>query len=338
MQVWCDSRDIDSPSKLNAVFDMILTQNPEDMFYQNQNKLYLNNEVIGFCQKITDGESQNKARTKIGIVEWLLIEFADWKMIPIENLIAECDGTITKIAVSIDNKTEIHGAAFALQTGVDAILIPNGEEIIEQAMIAKSQRLEKNKTNLIQNTTDYSKLKLEPSTISKMAHGGIGDRYCIDLTSTIEKGEGMLIGSSAASLALIHGETIESEFVPPRPFRVNAGPPHSYVMMFDGTTKYLSELKSGDEIMLVSSHGQTRSANIGRLKIEKRPFLTIFWVNNYFKPCTIFLQQAETVRVVCQNGDLKSVTNLKSGDQILCYNSQEARHIGQKVSAQSKEI
>ena len=338
MQVWCDIRDSESPKDFDTVFDKILTRNPSDDFYQLNNSLIFNGETIGFYQKIIGLPSQNKARAKIGIVEWLMLEFDNWKMIPIENLVSECDGTITKIAVVIHNKSDIQGAAFALELGVDAIIIPNQNELIEQAIIAKSQRLESSQENYIQQKVNLDNLKLQPSIVSKISLGGVGDRYCIDLTSIIERGEGMLIGSSAASLALIHGETFDSEFVPSRPFRVNAGPPHSYVLMANGSTKYLSELKSSDEIMLVSSDGKTRSANVGRVKIEKRPFLSICWENNNFKPSTVFLQQAETVRVVCHNGDLKSVTSLKVGDKILSFNSQDTRHIGHRVSAQSKEI
>ena len=102
-------------------------------------------------------------------------------------------------------------------------------------------------------------------------------RYCIDLTTVLQVGEGVLVGSSASSLALIHGETIPSEFVPTRPFRINAGSPHSYILMNDGKTKYISELKSGDEICIVKENGECRSGIIGRLKIEKRPFLQICW-------------------------------------------------------------
>ena len=148
----------------------------------------------------------------------------------------------------------------------------------------------------------------------------------------------MLIGSSAASLALVHGEVIESEFVPSRPFRVNAGPPHSYVLMASGATKYLSELSSGDEVMLVNEQGIPRSATIGRLKIEKRPFLTIYWENNYDIPCSIFLQQAETVRVLVRVGEVKSVTNLTVGGSILCHDSAHARHIGNQISTSSREV
>ena len=43
--------------------------------------------------------------------------------------------------------------------------------------------------------------------------------------------EGALVGSAATELALVMGETVASGFVPPRPFRVNAGPVHAYVLM-----------------------------------------------------------------------------------------------------------
>lgn len=36
-----------------------------------------------------------------------------------------------------------------------------------------------------------------------------------------------------------------------RPFRVNAGPVHSYALLADGSTKYLSELAAGDQVCRV---------------------------------------------------------------------------------------
>lgn len=37
------------------------------------------------------------------------------------------------------------------------------------------------------------------------------------------------MGSSAKALCLVQAEVLSSPFVPPRPFRINAGPVHSYV-------------------------------------------------------------------------------------------------------------
>ena len=287
---------------------------------------------------IDDHKSHEKVRNKIGLAEWIVLDFSNWKMIPVENIIAECEGTGTKIAVIVNLAKDVNGIAFALEKGADAIVIENEVDLIQACSIAKSQRLENSSLDIIQTTESLEKLNLSELTITNIESGGVGERYCIDLVCLISEGEGMLIGSSSSSLSLVHGEVIVSEFVPARPFRVNAGPPHSYILMADGKTKYLSELISGDNVMLVSENGSTRSATIGRLKIEKRPFLRIYWENDYQISNSIFLQQAETVRILSRVGVVKSVTELKIGDTILCHESNHSRHIGNKVSINSREV
>lgn len=37
-----------------------------------------------------------------------------------------------------------------------------------------------------------------------------------------------------------------------RPFRINAGPVHSYTLLADGSTKYLAELEAGDQVSSAS--------------------------------------------------------------------------------------
>jgi len=180
-------------------------------------------------------------------------------------------------------------------------------------------------------------LEIVPHQIISIEDGGVGERYCIDLTTLLEEGEGLLIGSSASSLVIVHGETLETEYVPSRPFRVNAGPPHSYVLMANGKTKYLSELKSNDSVLVCDVFGNTRIAQIGRLKIEKRPFLHIFWNNIFDKPSSMFLQQAETVRLVSSDGGLISITSIKKGDKILGWNDIGSRHIGEKINSKVSE-
>ena len=85
-----------------------------------------------------------------------------------------------------------------------------------------------------------------------------------------------LVGSNAKALVLVLGETATGGFVPPRPFRVNAGPVHSYILRADGKTSYLSEVKAGDELLVASrAGGSTRSAVVGRAKVEPRPCLRV---------------------------------------------------------------
>lgn len=46
---------------------------------------------------------------------------------------------------------------------------------------------------------------------------------CVDLASMLVPGEGMLAGSFARGLFLVHSECEESAYINSRPFRVNAG-------------------------------------------------------------------------------------------------------------------
>ena len=46
----------------------------------------------------------------------------------------------------------------------------------------------------------------------------------------------------------VKAEVMENSHVPPRPFRVNAGAVHAYVLTPEGKTKYLEELRSGEEV------------------------------------------------------------------------------------------
>ncbi len=338
LQIWCDCRTDSIPKDLDDVFDFTLTRDRSGDFNLDGNKLIRNDSLVGYAFVIDGIESYENVRNKIGLVEWIILDFPNWKMIPVENAISECEGTGTKIAVVVDDVKNINGIAFALEKGVDAIIIKSVDSLIQVCSVAKSQRLENDSgenNNLVESLDN---LQLTELTITKIDSGGVGERYCVDLICLISQGEGMLIGSSSSSMALVHGEVIESEFVPARPFRVNAGPPHSYILMANGKTKYLSELQPGDDVMLVSENGSTRSATVGRLKIEKRPFLQICWENDYQISNSIFLQQAETVRILSRVGVVNSVTNLEIGDTILCHESDHTRHIGNKVSISSKEV
>jgi 3-dehydroquinate synthase II len=100
--------------------------------------------------------------------------------------------------------------------------------------------------------------------------------------------------------------------------------------MANGSTKYLSELNSGDEVAVVSLDGSQRSAVIGRLKIERRPFLMVRFEYGSTEG-QIMAQQAETVRLISPEGEALSVTELCVGDEILVRVDSSMRHIGQAL-------
>jgi 3-dehydroquinate synthase II len=130
---------------------------------------------------------------------------------------------------------------------------------------------------------------------------------------------------------LVHNESVGSSFTSPRPFRVNAGAVYCYTSLSDGTTKYLSELEAGVEILVVSKDGTSRKSTVGRSKIESRPMKLIKAQINDSNG-TVILQNAETIRLISKNNKLVSVTELKVGDEVLAYTrTSSGRHFGMPV-------
>ena len=268
---------------------------------------------------INDEFGQKEASSMVGLVPWILLRYSNWSMVPMENIVAVSRGTGTRIAVAIDNEIELNGASHALGLGVDAVLVPSS--LITHAENFAKDRLETEKS-------DPSKgVSLVDAEVTSVESSGMGERACVDLTRRLEIGQGMAIGSVSRSLCLIHGETIESDFVPTRPFRVNAGAIHSYVLMANGKTKYLSELVSGDEVAILSKNGIEDSSTVGRVKIENRPLLMVRFSTSESEG-QIILQQAETVRLVSSEMDLISVTEIEIGDRILVIPDNRFRHTG----------
>jgi 3-dehydroquinate synthase II len=118
--------------------------------------------------------------------------------------------------------------------------------------------------------------------------------------------------------------------VAPRPFRVNAGPVHAYTRVPGGRTRYLSELSSGDGVLVAGADGTTQEATVGRVKIEKRPLLLIEAGCGEAEG-SILLQNAETIRLTTVGGEAVSVVDLEPGDSVLVAVEAAGRHFGVKV-------
>ncbi|MFT4297620.1 MAG: 3-dehydroquinate synthase II, partial [Candidatus Woesearchaeota archaeon] len=122
----------------------------------------------------------------------------------------------------------------------------------------------------------------------------------------------------------------ESEYVASRPFRVNAGAVHAYLKTPNGKTKYLADLESGDEMLVVDSNGNTWQTNLGRAKIEKRPMMLVKGKAGE-KTFTLVMQNAETIRLTKPDGKAVSIVSLKKGDEVLGYLEEGGRHFGMKI-------
>tara|TARA_B100000925_G_scaffold124439_1_gene92566 strand:+ start:1204 stop:2223 length:1020 start_codon:yes stop_codon:yes gene_type:complete len=295
------------------------------------------NEATGTAHvHIASEDQQQKALAHVGLVDWVVLTFEDWSMIPVENVVAAAQGSPTKIAAVVETTQSIAGAAYALETGVDAVVVPPTEALLDAAEAMRSSRLER-VVDEAHPESSHPQSVLEMSTVVEVTSFGLGDRVCVDLAGLLAPGEGMLVGSTAAQLALIHGETVPSAFVPTRPFRVNAGAVHQYVLLADQSTCYLSELKSGDEVMITDAEGNNRCLRVGRLKIERRPLISVLFSNQKGQEGRVLLQNAETVRVVDARGTPVSVTALETGMRLISWSDASGRHVGQPIESEVTE-
>ncbi len=238
-----------------------------------------------------------------------------WEVIPVENILAQATG----LGLHIRSIDEALLASGIMERGVDFIVL-EAETAPVLKTIVKELKLDKGTTHL------------ETAKITAIENAGLGHRVCIDTTSRLRTGQGMLVGNSSAFSFLVHAETEANPYVAARPFRVNAGALHAYTHVGDDKTSYLDELEAGSNVLVVDNKGQTSLATVGRVKTEVRPLLLITATTGAGKTGSLFLQNAETIRLVTPEGAPVSVVALKKEDQILVHTDQAGRHFGMRIT------
>ncbi len=244
----------------------------------------------------------------------VIIRTLDWRIIPLENLVARTGN----ILVEVGDRAEAETALGILEKGVDGLILTDRDpaRIRELVGLVRSPR---------------ETLELSAFRVMRVAVLGPGDRVCVDTCTLMEPGLGGLVGSSSRGLFLMHAESLENPYVSPRPFRINAGAVHAYVLGTNGRTRYLSELRAGDAIAGVDPAGAVRPLWVGRVKIERRPMLLVEAEGPEGMVSTV-CQNAETIRMVRPgNGEAVSVAALSPGDEVLGRTDEGGRHFGHKV-------
>ncbi|WNY29158.1 3-dehydroquinate synthase [Methanimicrococcus stummii] len=252
------------------------------------------------------------------VADYLIISAGDWRIIPLENLIAALEKYDVGIIADVKTIEETQTSLQILEKGVDGVLI-DSDDLSEIKKMAAATKM-----------SGLAAEALVPARIVTVKQLGMGDRVCIDTCNLMAPGEGMLIGSQSSGLFLIHSEVDDSPYVASRPFRVNAGAVYSYVKIND-ITRYLSELKAGDDVMIVGADGKTRPGITGRVKIESRPMM-LLEAEAEGKVLKVILQNAETVKLVKPDGKSVSITQIKPGDEVLVKIEEAGRHFGMKVT------
>ena len=244
-----------------------------------------------------------------------------WEIIPVENLLAlNAPGSLGLEVTSFEQAKLGMGI---LERGVDWLLfLPEDQATIKAT---------------IQNIKlDQSQVELEAAVVTDIQSVGLGHRICVDTCSILHTGQGLLVGDSSAFTFLVHAETESNPYVASRPFRINAGAAHAYVVLPGDKTSYLQEVGAGTEVLVVDAKGHTQAATVGRSKIEIRPLLMIT-AQTASGSGHIFLQNAETIRLVRPEGTPVSVVSLQCQDQVLCRTDAAGRHFGMRIQESIEE-
>ncbi|MDV4343167.1 3-dehydroquinate synthase II [Methanoculleus sp. YWC-01] len=265
-----------------------------------------------FEVEIVDKESEEEALrlSRQGLV---IVRTRDWTIIPLENLVAQSD----RIVAAVGSADEAKVALTVLERGAAGILLATDDaaEVRKTAGVIAGAGEE---------------VPLVPFEVTRIVPVGMGDRVCVDTCSILTDGEGMLVGNTSSAFLMVHPETLENPYVAPRPFRVNAGAVHAYILLPGGKTAYLADLAVGDKVLVAEHTGPTHDAVVGRVKIERRPLLLVE-AKAGDRTVSLVLQNAETIRLVREDGTAVSVAALTVGDTVLGSVAEGGRHFGVAV-------
>jgi 3-dehydroquinate synthase II len=280
-------------------------------------QLKKNGKKVALKISINGKEDENTAVKAAELsTDYIIINCLDWRVIPLENLIARIRGK-SKLIAEVSNAEDAKLVLETLELGTDGVLLQTSDT----DELAKAIDLVKKQNPNIQMVT---------AEVTAIKQINTGARVCVDTCDLMAPGEGMLIGVQAAGFFLVEAEVHENPYVQSRPFRVNAGSLSMYTLASQQKTRYLSELKAGDEVLIVDRKGKTRPASVGRVKIELRPLILVEAEVEGKKIKTI-LQNAETIRLITPK-ESKPVTELKAGDEVLAHVTTSAgRHFGVAV-------
>lgn len=324
INVYSDNID-DSPRFL------VLNEPSEEEISDKIKQAEKSNYFVG-CKYLLKNKGDEQKIIKISKtytdLSFMIVKAMDWTVIPFENLIAELNHEDILLYAEVDSVKEAQLLMKTLEKGVDGVVYrpTSSNDILDLKTITGSSL----------------SLEITSGEIIEIKDIPKADRVCVDTSSMLHSGEGMLVGSTAKGFVLVHAEVFDSEFVNSRPFRVNAGDVSAYILVpsyneageLITRTNYLSELKAGDDVIVSDTRGNLRIVNVGRVKIETRPMLLIkikAQVGSNIIPINVILQNAETIRVIKEDLVPVSVVNLKKGDKILVHIGPGATHFGTSI-------
>lgn len=171
-------------------------------------------------------------------------------------------------------------------------------------------------------------IKKEFLEVVKIKEVGEGMRVCLDFIDILQPHDGVYVGNTGHGYVKVLSENRESENYPPRPFRINCGAFHQYLYQED-KTHYLHELNPGEKV-IVQGEQEERELPLGRVKIEKRPFVRVE-CQSEDGIVSATLQKSTSVHVLEENKGEVAIEDLEVGDRILGLKDQPGRHLGEQI-------
>lgn len=273
--------------------------------------------VGGFVEVVDEPTLRLACESAIALPD-TIVSFRDPTKIPLEIVIAAADRSDGNLICAVSSLEEAAVVVDVLEKGSEGVLFaPDGPS----GLFGLVETLQERSADLALTTL----------VVDSIEHNGLGERVCVDTTTHFGQDEGMLVGSYAHGFVLCVSETHPLPYMPTRPFRVNAGALHSYVLGQDNRTNYLSELAAGSTALAVTADGRTRRITVGRVKLESRPLLTIKATSEDGVPVSLTVQDDWHVRVLGPGATVLNVTELKPGSKLLGYVSTDRRHVGWPV-------
>ena len=145
--------------------------------------------------EITSKKHEKLAASLGKYADYLILMGKDWKVIPLENIIAELQKEDVKLIAAVSDFEEAKLALETLEYGTDGVLL-----------VPKDLSQIKKVAQLVEGI-DSASYQLKAATVTRVEPVGSGDRVCVDTCSMMEVGEGMLIGSYSKGLFLVHSES-----------------------------------------------------------------------------------------------------------------------------------
>ncbi|MFQ6068860.1 MAG: 3-dehydroquinate synthase II, partial [Candidatus Bathyarchaeia archaeon] len=145
------------------------------------------------------GDEETAIRAAELSSDYIIIHCPDWKVIPLENLIAKMRGK-SKLLAEVSSAKEAKLTLETLEVGTDGVVLKtsNSDELMETAVIAKKKA---------------TRVNLVTAKVVELKEIGTGARVCVDTCDLMKPGEGILVGCQSSGLFLVQAEVQESPYV-----------------------------------------------------------------------------------------------------------------------------